>query len=106
MSPITGGNAMYLVSYDISTDKIRNKVAKKLLDYGKRVQYSVFECDIPELRYKKMYRELAKLMEKEEEGNIRIYYLCGKCETRVHTIGTPKETLSDDTLEQDNLIII
>ena len=34
---------MYVVSYDIGSDKLRNKVAKVLLGYGNRVQYSVFE---------------------------------------------------------------
>ena len=38
--------SMYVISYDISENKIRNKVAKILEGYGKRIQYSVFECDI------------------------------------------------------------
>ena len=33
----------YTVAYDITDDKRRNKVAKILKDFGKRVQYSVFE---------------------------------------------------------------
>ncbi len=32
---------LYLVSYDFSSDKVRNKVAKLLEAYGRRVQYSV-----------------------------------------------------------------
>ena len=40
--------SMYVISYDISENKIRNKVAKILEGYGKRIQYSVFECDIDE----------------------------------------------------------
>ena len=35
---------MYLVCYDISSNKYRKKVADILLNYGKRIQYSVFEC--------------------------------------------------------------
>ena len=66
---------MYLVSYDISSDRVRGKVAKKLLDYGKRVQYSVFECDLDKKRYKEMYRELLKLLDGVEDAGIRIYSL-------------------------------
>ncbi len=34
---------IYLISYDIKSDKIRLKIAKKLLEYGlERIQFSVF----------------------------------------------------------------
>lgn len=35
-----------IVSYDISDDRRRTRVAKLLLDYGDRVQYSVFCCQV------------------------------------------------------------
>ena len=35
---------MYIVSYDITSNKLRRKIAKELENYGVRVQYSVFEC--------------------------------------------------------------
>ena len=35
-----------LVSYDIPNDKRRLKVMKAVQDYGTRVQYSVFECEL------------------------------------------------------------
>ena len=34
----------YIVSYDMPDDKKRLKMANTLLDFGTRVQYSVFEC--------------------------------------------------------------
>ena len=97
---------MYLVSYDITKTKVRNKVAKKLLDYGKRVQYSVFECDIPEKRYAKMYSELMKLMKKEEQGNIRIYTICGNCIQKITTIGVPAESFDDQLSGEDADLLI
>lgn len=36
----------YMVSYDISDDKRRTRIARALLDYGDRVQYSVFCCQL------------------------------------------------------------
>lgn len=78
---------MYLISYDISLDSVRNKVAKELENYGKRVQYSVFECNISEGKYLELYEKLISHMSKTEEGNIRIYKLCGKCQQMIQTIG-------------------
>ena len=34
---------MYIITYDISDDKLRTKFAKFLKKYGRRIQYSVFE---------------------------------------------------------------
>lgn len=84
---------MYVVSYDISSDKLRNKVAKTLLDYGKRVQYSVFECRVPQRRFDEMYRKLVLLMAGAEEGSIRFYHLCGKCEKEIQQIGVAEQEM-------------
>ena len=43
---------MYLVSYDIESDRLRKKISDTLENYGIRIQYSVFECEISEQRYK------------------------------------------------------
>ena len=61
---------MYLVSYDIVSDRLRNKIAKTLEGYGKRVQYSVFECDLTEKRYKELYQKLLTLAQGVEDGDI------------------------------------
>ena len=33
----TGGNRCYLIAYDFSSDRLRRKVEKTLLDYGNRI---------------------------------------------------------------------
>ena len=63
---------MYVVSYDISSDRLRNKVARTLEGYGTRIQYSVFECKLSEKKYRELYVKMMKLMEGAEEGNIRL----------------------------------
>jgi CRISPR-associated protein Cas2 len=41
------GLHMYLVvSYDIHDDKRRNRIHKVLKNFGERIQFSVFECDL------------------------------------------------------------
>lgn len=94
---------MYLISYDITDNRVRNKIAKELSDYGRRVQYSVFECRITEQQYRELYHKLVVLMQKEKEGNIRIYHICGKCEQKVSMIGIENQKMIHDDKE---LIII
>jgi CRISPR-associated protein Cas2 len=36
----------YLASYDIQDDRIRTRVARVLMRYGVRLQWSVFEVDV------------------------------------------------------------
>ncbi len=87
---------LYLVSYDISRDKIRNKVASELENYGKRVQYSVFECELTESKLKKLYAKLLKLC--AEEGNIRIYMICENCRRKTRMIGEVTETIKKESV--------
>lgn len=84
---------MYVISYDISNDKLRGKVAKKLEGYGRRIQYSVFECEIKKKAFRKLYAELLTLMTgQEEEGSIRVYTLCESCRQKAATIGKSEGT--------------
>lgn len=77
-----------VISYDISDDRKRNKVANILEDYGKRVQYSVFECRLDE-------KTLAELIDKlkpfpERNDSIRVYQICEACLRRVILLGKGK----------------
>ncbi len=71
-----------MVSYDIVDDKIRNKVMKFLKDYGTRVQYSVFECDINEEQFNKMKKGVEELIDKKRD-RVRYYPICKACLKRV-----------------------
>ena len=37
---------LYVISYDVSDDNRRRRVSEALKDFGRRVQYSVFECNV------------------------------------------------------------
>ncbi len=89
---------MYLISYDISSDRRRYKVSKELENYGRRVQYSVFECRIGKQKMLELYAKLICLMQDEEEGSIRIYRICTNCEEQIHTIGTEPGNLAKEDL--------
>jgi len=84
----------YVVSYDISDDKRRNRVGNVLLDFGKRVQYSVFECILDDQLLKKMSQKLCQII--SEDDSVRIYTLCAKCEKIVKIIGSGQVTKEED----------
>lgn len=52
----------YLVSYDIANAKRLRRVAKTLESYGTRLQYSVFECPLDDLRLAQARSALAEII--------------------------------------------
>jgi CRISPR-associated protein Cas2 len=75
------------VTYDCADNKRRNRISKILLDYGYRVQYSVFEMDLNESRFSEMRKRLLEVIDKQEDS-IRIYRICGRCleQTQIYGI--------------------
>lgn len=63
----------YIITYDISDDKRRKKVSDLLEGYGRRVQYSVFECVLEPAKYKELQKRLRQRV--REEDSIRFYPL-------------------------------
>ena len=88
----------YVISYDISSNKIRNKVASELTNYGKRVQYSVFECTLTTEKFRVLYQKLLSLCCGEESDSIRIYLLCESCTKKIRTIGVKDEDVSSESV--------
>ena len=86
---------MTLVSYDVSTvdaagRKRLRKVAKECVNYGQRVQNSVFEVDVDYGTFLKLKDRLMKIID-EEQDSLRFYYLGNHWKRRVEHIGA-KET--------------
>lgn len=78
---------MFIVaSYDIPDDKRRNRVRKTLQDFGMRVQYSVFECNLTEKHLKRLKTKLTQVIDSEED-NVRYYLLCNSCMRKVELYG-------------------
>ena len=80
-----------LIAYDVSTTtpagrkRLRN-VAKACLDYGQRVQNSVFECKVDPAQLVALRSRLESLM-KPDEDSIRIYNLGANWKKRVEHLG-------------------
>lgn len=57
----------YLVCYDIANPKRLRRVAKACESFGSRIQYSVFECPLDDLRYQRLRAELHELIHHEDD---------------------------------------
>ena len=57
----------YVVCYDIADDRRRARVASALLDYGKRVQESVFMAHLDEELHGRMVERVKRLIDEAED---------------------------------------
>lgn len=86
-----------LVSYDIPDDRRRTRLAKVLQDYGERVQYSVFECDLTQKQLQQMLREVKRVIS-EAQDSVRVYGLCQECVKRIEVLGRAKPPVEEPTV--------
>lgn len=79
---------LVLIVYDIPDDKRRLKLSNFLEGYGRRVQYSVFECFISLDEMRQLHQKVKQRV-KLTEDNVRFYWLSQEAVSRVLTIGSP-----------------
>lgn len=82
---------LVLITYDVNTEteagrKRLRKVAKQCVNYGQRVQNSVFECQVDAVKYREIKAILEALIDKEKDS-LRFYNLGEKYKTKVEHIG-------------------
>ena len=83
---------MVLVTYDVATStpegrKRLSRVAKACLDYGQRVQNSVFECNVSPDQWTALRLRLEDLYVPAEDS-LRFYFLGANWRRRVEHRGT------------------
>ncbi|MFH1038027.1 MAG: CRISPR-associated endonuclease Cas2 [PVC group bacterium] len=96
---------MVLVSYDVETTdpggaRRLRRVGKACLDYGQRVQYSVFECEVTPAQWTDLRQRLIDETIPEKDS-LRFYFLGSNWRRRVEHIGA-KDSID---LSKDALII-
>lgn len=82
---------MILVTYDISVSdtggaRRLRRIAKECLDYGVRVQNSVFECDVDPAQWVKLKSNLLKIYDKAQDS-LRFYMLGANWRSKVEHYG-------------------
>lgn len=87
---------LVLVSYDVATNSADGprrlrRMAKACQNYGVRVQYSVFECNVDPAQWVKVKEKLESICDPETDS-LRYYYLGDNYQHKIEHYGA-KPTL-------------
>ena len=93
---------LVLISYDVNTQDAAERrrlrlIAKQCVNYGQRVQNSVFECILDAAQCRQLQHKLCSLMDKEKDS-LRFYYLGKKYESKIEHFGCKQTYLPEGTL--------
>ena len=94
-----GDLMLVLITYDVNTTTAAGKkrlrdVSKKCLDYGQRVQNSVFECIVDATQFKQLRYQLEAIIDTDKDS-LRYYNLGDKYKSKVVHVGA-KESYDMD----------
>ncbi|MBO8138790.1 MAG: CRISPR-associated endonuclease Cas2 [Desulfotomaculum sp.] len=84
----------YIIAYDITDDRRRNKIHKALKDYAVPVQYSVFEARLSDKDYITLQHKLERLMNSKEDSII-FYRQCARCSEDLLRMGKSADPFGD-----------
>lgn len=93
---------LVLITYDVNTENATGKarlrkVAKQCVNYGRRVQNSVFECILDNAQSIALKATLEDIIDTEKDS-LRFYYLGNKYLTKIEHIGVDRGIAPDQTL--------
>lgn len=83
---------MVLVTYDVNTENALGKkrlrhVAKQCVNFGQRVQNSVFECCLDQVQFQELKHRLEGIIDPHKDS-LRFYFLGNNWHSKVEHIGT------------------
>ena len=93
---------LVLITYDVNTETAAGRrrlrqVAKQCVNYGQRVQCSVFECNLDAAQYRKVQNVLARLIDPEKDS-LRFYNLGEHYQSRIEHFGAKPGYDAEGTL--------
>lgn len=93
---------LVLITYDVNTEteagrKRLRHVAKQCVNYGQRVQNSVFECVMDAAKCREVKNKLEKIIDKDKDS-LRFYYLGNNYQNKVEHVGAKESYNVEGTL--------
>ena len=93
---------LVLITYDVNTEdsagrKRLRQIAKQCVNYGQRVQNSVFECLLDSAQCKLLQAKLCAIMDPEKDS-LRFYYLGKRYENKIEHFGCKQTYLPEAPL--------
>lgn len=93
---------LVLITYDVNTEDTAGKrrlrqIARQCVNYGQRVQCSVFECLLEPAQCKMLQAKLLSIMD-SEKGSLRFYYLGKRYENKIEHFGAKATYMPEEPL--------
>lgn len=93
---------MVVITYDVNTETIEGKrrlrqVAKQCVNYGQRVQNSVFECSLDSAQLVMLQAKLCELIDSSKDS-LRFYLIGNHYENKIQHFGVKAGYDPNDTL--------
>lgn len=93
---------LVVITYDVNTEDREGRrrlrlIARQCVNYGQRVQNSVFECLLDAVQCKQLQAKLLSIMDAEKDS-LRFYYLGKKYESKIEHFGCKQAYLPEELL--------
>lgn len=93
---------LVLITYDVNTEDAAGRkrlrhISKECVNYGQRVQNSVFECKLDPAQCRALQAKLCSIMD-EKRDSLRFYYLGNQYEKKIEHFGCKQTYLPDDPM--------
>ena len=93
---------LVLITYDVNTEDAAGRkrlrhIARQCVNYGQRVQNSVFECLLDSAQCRILQHKLVQIMDQDRDS-LRFYYLGKKYENKIEHFGCKQTYLPEETL--------
>ena len=93
---------LVLITYDVNTEdaagrKRLRQIARQCVNYGQRVQNSVFECLLDSAQCKLLQAKLCAIMDPEKDS-LRFYYLGKRYDNKIEHFGCKQTYLPEEPI--------
>ena len=93
---------LVLITYDVNTEnasgrKRLRQIARQCVNYGQRVQNSVFECLLDAAQCRALQAEVCRIMDSEKDS-LRFYYLGNHYEKKIEHFGCKQTYLPEEPM--------
>lgn len=82
---------LVVITYDVNTEDAAGRrrlrqISKQCVNYGQRVQNSVFECLLDAAECRRLQAKLCSILDPEKDS-LRFYYLDNRYDTKIEHFG-------------------
>lgn len=93
---------LVLITYDVNTEDAAGRrrlrqIAKQCVNYGQRVQCSVFECLLDTAQCRALQAKLFSIMDPEKDS-LRFYYLGNRYENKIEHFGAKTTYMPEEPM--------